>query len=112
MRVTIVQNELDFIAGALTSLGIQPCDVVIVSDEAPKTNVFRYTWNADGADSALLERLFHLFNVGEEILPTIDPRRKICDAYRAAGMHSLSVGDVVWLDNRGYRCMPSGWSKI
>lgn len=114
MRITIVQNDLDFIAGALTVLGIPPQDCIIVSDEPPQTKVFRYEWNVDAVhgDLPLLERLFGLFNADDKVLPTCDPRRKICDQFRQAGMRSLSVGDVVWLDGRGYRCMPQGWTPV
>ena len=114
MKITIVQNEIDFVAGMLTMLGIRPDHCLVIADAPPETRIFRYDWPVDcvNGDRPLLERLFGLFNSDEKVLPTMDPRRKICDAFREAGMRSLSVGDVVWLDDRGWRCAPTGWWPV
>lgn len=115
MRVTIVQNDLDFVAGQLTALGIKPDTCIVVADHEPQTHVFRYEWGREieeKNDALALRLIFSSFNCDESRLPTIDPRRKRLEAYRKAGMRSLSVGDVVWLGGRGYRCMPRGWLRV
>lgn len=61
-------------------------------------------------DSAVADRAFHLFNVGHDPEFGI-PDHRACD-YRARGNRSLSMGDVVGIDNRFYACASSGWSPI
>lgn len=61
-------------------------------------------------DMVLLERAFELFNVGD------DPDRGEPDTralvYRERGNRSLSVGDVVAVDQRYYACDPFGWREL
>ncbi|MFE9328944.1 hypothetical protein ACIHDR_49465 [Nocardia sp. NPDC052278] len=49
----------------------------------------------------ILERQFELFNIGES---------HFAEKYFERGNRSLSVGDVVGIDNQYYSCDPSGWS--
>ncbi|GGM67677.1 hypothetical protein GCM10012275_42840 [Longimycelium tulufanense] len=62
------------------------------------------------SDLDRLERIFELFNVGKD--PEFGtPDRRAVD-YRARGNRSLSVGDVVALDDRVYACAATGWVAI
>ncbi|MEV0027854.1 hypothetical protein [Nocardia sp. NPDC050793] len=71
---------------------------------------YRYTLPAAtaGTDPLLLERVFAAFN-GEPVHP--DDERH-ADAWPAKGLRSLSVGDVVAIDNRHYACDSAGWTPI
>lgn len=58
--------------------------------------------NAPGLDRELLEQLFEEFNVGET--------SQVARAYRAKGLRSLSVGDVIVLDDEvAWLCGKAGW---
>lgn len=53
----------------------------------------------------LLELLFEEFNIGET--------SEVAKAYRAAGLRSLSVGDVVIVgEDLAYLCDSVGWAEI
>ncbi|MEU2258164.1 hypothetical protein ABZ540_33890 [Nocardia xishanensis] len=71
---------------------------------------YRYTLPAatTGTDSLLLERVFAAFN-GEPVHP--DDERH-ADAWPTKGLRSLSVGDIVAIDNRYYACESVGWTPI
>jgi hypothetical protein len=65
-------------------------------------------WNPD----RVLEQVFHLLNVGDDPeFGTPDPRAV---AYRQRRNRSLSVGDVVWLDDiiTWRACARVGWTHI
>jgi hypothetical protein len=56
-------------------------------------------WNRT---TQILEEIFELLNVGSEMNP-------IVRSYRQAGNRSLSVGDVVVIDNVAFECRAAGW---
>lgn len=60
----------------------------------------------DDEDLAYCERAFERFNVGDE---RTDP---VVSQYRGAGHRSLSVGDVVVIDDRAYTCNSVGWNFL
>lgn len=69
----------------------------------------------DNSDLALCEHAFDLFNAPEDWLYGRD--REICEEYRAKGLRSLSVGDVVGIrrpngDARTYECATMGWTRV
>src|SRR4051812_34243483 len=65
------------------------------------TLAFDDTTTATVEDEAICEQVFRLLNVGDdpEFNAAIDPR---ATTYRAQGHRSLSVGDVVAIDDRWY----------
>ena len=66
-----------------------------------------FDFNSADSDRELLEQLFEMFNVGN---PDQDP---IVAAYRAKGLRSLSVGDVVVLDEEvAWVCRAAGWEPV
>jgi hypothetical protein len=67
--------------------------------------------DSDPADHlAILEQVFMLFNVGDDpAFGTPDPRAV---AYRGQRLRSLSVGDVVALDDAFYACASLGWQHL
>ncbi|WP_278314988.1 hypothetical protein [Lolliginicoccus levis] len=62
-----------------------------------------FAYSAEGSDDELLERAFFLTNIGSGPL---------ADAYRARGLRSLSVGDVLAIGQRYYGCDRIGWQPI
>ncbi|MFI2478693.1 hypothetical protein [Nocardia xishanensis] len=71
---------------------------------------YRYTLPAAtaGTDSLLLERIFAAFN-SEPVHPD-DERHSA--TWTAQRLRSLSVGDVVAIDDRHYACESVGWTPI
>lgn len=67
----------------------------------PLVPVARYT--AEGEPYTLLSAAFDTFNVGET---------GIAANYRSAGNRSLSVGDVVQVEDAWYACASYGWDVI
>jgi hypothetical protein len=64
----------------------------------------------EGVHLAILERMFFLFNVGDDpAFGTPDPRAV---AYRRQRLRSLSMGDVVALDDVFYACASVGWKRL
>jgi hypothetical protein len=64
----------------------------------------------DVDDRCLADRAFQLFNVGDDpAFGEPDPRALV---YRERGNRSLSVGDVVGIDDRFYSCDSFGWSEM
>jgi hypothetical protein len=55
------------------------------------------------ADDAILNLAFEAFNIGET---------GVAADYRARRLRSLSVGDVVEIDGRQYRCASLGWTRV
>ncbi|WP_054816794.1 MULTISPECIES: hypothetical protein [Nocardia] len=85
--------------------------------DAPLTLAYTYLLRADPAtdtDEVLLERVFAAFNDH----PEHDEDQIHTDTWYAKGMHgvtglrSLSVGDLVGLDDRHYACESTGWSPV
>jgi hypothetical protein len=62
--------------------------------------------DADATDKTHCDRAFERFNIGDERVDTI------VATYRAYGYRSLSVGDVVVIDDRAYSCASVGWAPI
>jgi hypothetical protein len=62
--------------------------------------------DADAEDRIHCERAFERFNVGDE---RVD---EIVRTYRAYGYRSLSVGDVVVVNDRAYTCASVGWKLL
>lgn len=56
-----------------------------------------------GSDLSICEDAFYECNVGTGALAM---------EYRANGNRSLSVGDVVTVNDRAYFCAPTGWSEL
>lgn len=54
-------------------------------------------------DKSIAERQFERFNIGEDVTAR---------QYFARGLRSLSVGDIVAIDDRYLRCEGEGWSPI
>ncbi len=71
---------------------------------------YRYTLPAvtAGEDRMLLERVFAAFNDQ----PVHPDDQLHADAWAAKRLRSLSVGDVVAIDDRYYACAPVGWMSI
>jgi hypothetical protein len=83
-----------------------------VTDYLPDQEVVEvtsYTEHGDD-DLALLEEAFRLFNVGHD--PDIGPVDDRALTYRHRGNRSLSVGDVVGIDDRYYTCGSFGWIRL
>ena len=79
-------------------------------DEDVTKRVFNYIDERGKRDEEILENAFELFNAPEEF---IDPGEvKIAKRYRKNGLRSLSVGDVVEVDNIKYICEGVGWRKL
>ena len=79
-------------------------------DEDINKRVFHYIDHVGRWDSDILDRAFKLFNAPEEFL---DPEElKITKVYRRQGLRSLSVGDIVEVDNIKYLCESVGWRKL
>jgi len=79
-------------------------------DEDINKRVFHYIDHVGRWDPDILESAFKLFNAPEDFL---DPEEaKIAKRYRRQGLRSLSVGDVVELDNIKYLCESVGWRKL
>jgi hypothetical protein len=70
--------------------------------EHPMVLVFAYTTSSD-TDGVAVEEAFEEFNIGEGPL---------AQAYRDRGLRSLSVGDVVAVDDRYHACAESGWARV
>ncbi|WP_216918297.1 hypothetical protein [Nocardia noduli] len=85
--------------------------------DAPVTLAYTYMLCVDPAadtDEVLLERVFATFNDH----PEHDNDQIHTDTWYAKGMHgvtglrSLSVGDLVALDDRHYTCQSHGWTRL
>ncbi len=56
------------------------------------------------------EKMFHILNAPEEVLS--DSERVIADDFRSKDNYSLSVGDVVEVDDEHFLCESFGWKKF
>lgn len=62
------------------------------------------TYEAEGTDNEICNAAFERFNIGED---------HIAATYRERGHRSLSVGDVVVIDERAYTvASPAGWKLV
>jgi hypothetical protein len=62
-----------------------------------------YTETDEADDAIHCERAFERFNVGDD---------EIARQYRADGHRSLSVGDLVVIENRAYTVASFGWQTV
>ncbi|MET7772053.1 hypothetical protein [Nocardia sp. NPDC005366] len=85
--------------------------------DAPVTLAYSYLLRVDPAadtDAVVLERVFAAFNDH----PEHDDDKIHTDTWYANGMRgvtglrSLSVGDLVALDDRHYACQSLGWTRV
>ncbi|UVS80591.1 hypothetical protein [Actinokineospora sp. UTMC 2448] len=58
----------------------------------------------------VLDDAFHMFNVGDD--PCFGPPDPRAVTYRLRGNRSLSVGDVIALDDEFHSCEPAGWRAL
>jgi len=72
--------------------------------------VFRYRDEIGIKDSYILHRAFKMFNAPPEALE--DDELEIMEKYRKEELRSLSVGDVVEIENVKYLCESAGWKKL
>ncbi|WP_040801779.1 hypothetical protein [Nocardia higoensis] len=76
---------------------------------APLALAYTYRIRTDtDTDDALLERVFATFNDH----PSHHDDHEHASAWYALGHRSLSVGDVVGLDDRHYACQSTGWTPV
>ncbi|MGY2116617.1 hypothetical protein ACW9HR_22155 [Nocardia gipuzkoensis] len=78
---------------------------------APVTLAYTYLLRVDPAadtDQALLERVFAAFNDH----PAHDDDQIHTDTWYGKRLRSLSVGDLVGLDDRHYTCQSRGWTRV
>ncbi|WP_327097141.1 hypothetical protein OIE68_46015 [Nocardia vinacea] len=77
---------------------------------APLVLAYEYTvpTGSPSADAVILERAFAAFN-GH---PEHPDDHTHADAWAAKPLRSLSVGDVVAIDDRHYACESAGWTRI
>ena len=67
-------------------------------------------WTTTGDNKQLLELLFKAFNAPDHYLT--EEEEKLNKEYRAQKLRSLSVGDIVQIDGKRYKCAPVGWEEI
>ena len=67
-------------------------------------------WTSTTNDNELVELLFKAFNAPDHYLT--EEEEKLNKEYRAQKLRSLSVGDIVQLNGRRYKCAPEGWEEI
>lgn len=110
MRVTVFLNETKDEHGRnLGYFGYEPNHVLRLAHTATVTEIMGgqiITWD----DQRVLERVFHLLNVGDD--PDFGTPHPVAIAYRAKRNRSLSVGDVVMIDGRVFTCADVGWQPI
>jgi hypothetical protein len=66
--------------------------------------VYECQADADAEPMDVLEACFEEFNIGED--------SPCAQEYRALGLRSLSVADVVLVGEVGYRCNMFGWTRV
>ena len=67
-------------------------------------------WTTAANDKKLLELLFKAFNSPDHYLT--EEEEKLNKGYKAQKLRSISVGDIIQLDGRRYRCALEGWEEI
>lgn len=78
-------------------------DQMFLPYKAGDTMFLAITYQSGADDMVICNHAFERFNIGS------DP---IAQEYRRHGFRSLSVGDVVAIDDRAYSCDSFGWSLI
>jgi hypothetical protein len=110
MRVTVFLNETkDDCGRSLGYFGYQTDHVLRLAQSATVAEIMGGS-TIDWDDQRVLDRVFHLFNVGDD--PDFGTPSPVAVSYRTRRNRSLSVGDVVMLDGRSYACAESGWEPI
>jgi len=82
-------------------------------ENTPRKVIFHtssYNHSIDGLKGkAIAEKLFHIFNAPEEMLNEYE--QVLVGDFRKDGNYSLSVGDVVQVDDTYYLCESFGWKE-
>ena len=60
----------------------------------------------------VVDEAFELFNVGDDPEFRAGGPDATAVAYRALGLRSLSVGDVVQVDDVAFACASFGWDQV
>lgn len=103
MQVTILHNVTEDGLGRPVGL------IDGYREEHQMRTVFAYASNHTDPAAAAAEA-FHLFNVGDD--PAFGTPSDIAVAYRARGLRSLSVGDVVVAGDVPLACASFGWNVV
>lgn len=74
-----------------------------ISGGALLRQVFKFEADRWADDAVTLEEIFRELNIGDGLLAR---------AYRARALRSMSVGDVVEIDDRRYACDHLGWREL
>jgi len=78
-------------------------------DENVDKRVFRYAEWGDYAVEVILDKAFKMFNAPPEALE--EDEIVIMEQYRKKHLRSLSVGDVVQVEDVKYVCQSFGWKE-
>lgn len=76
----------------------------------PVQRVFSYEAPRTSGLMELAEEAFAAFNAPLELLS--EPYRGVAERYRAAGNRSLSVGDLLKIDDDWVACASAGWTRL
>jgi hypothetical protein len=76
----------------------------------PVEKVFSYEAPSTSDLMELADEAFAAFNAPLELLA--EPYRVVAEDYRALGNRSLSVGDVLKIDESWLACASSGWVEL
>jgi len=76
----------------------------------PNKVVYSYVDKEGEAEKVICEKAFELFNAPLEFIKG-DYDYFIATDYRSKKLRSLSVGDIVQVDNVKWVCLPIGWQK-
>lgn len=69
----------------------------------PADFTYMYNINSDNCHDDILFDIFNEWNDGSGCE---------CEVFKNFRVRSMSVGDVVGINNHWYQCMPIGWKKI
>ncbi len=86
-------------------MGYRPSDTMVLAFSFEAQPPPRYVTNEDAC-----EWVFHLSNAPDEMLDYHE--RELARLYRARGLASLSVGDVVEVDGARFACGGTGWTEL
>jgi len=78
-------------------------------DEDVNKRVFTYMDWGDSKVNFILDKAFKMFNAPPEVLD--EDELEIMEQYRKKQLRSLSVGDVVQVEDVKYVCQSFGWKK-
>ena len=76
----------------------------------PNEVVYSYVDKEGETEKVICEKAFELFNAPLEFIKG-DYEYFIATDYRSKKLHSLSVGDIVQVDEVKWVCLPVGWQK-